>query len=626
MKATLVFWLLAGLRSPAAAETIAEINGNRFLSPYAGKTVTNVTGLLIAKGPDGIWIRSTTPDDDDATSEAIYVYSKTVGSALSVGDIIALDGKVSEYRSSDSYIYLTEITSPKNVRVVSTGHEVKPLVIGKDTLSPPTVQYTGLDGGDIYGVPNAVANISAENPVLQPTKYGLDFWESLSGELVTVKAPRAVKTPNKYGDTWVVGGWTVSGENEHGGVTMSDKDSNPEVIIIGSPLDGTKNPSDSKMGDELEDITGVVQQAFGFYSILPLTAIKTVTSASAAAPPTTLLSKGQCRAITVGSYNVENLAPTSAHLSKIASQIVNYLKTPDLLFIQEVQDDSGPTDDGVVSADATLTALVGAIKDLSNVTYAFTDINPLSNEDGGQPGGNIRVAYLYRPEVVSLYLPNKGGPTDATEVVSTQVKGKSKGKGNGKGRGSDSVPTLSFNPGRVDPANPAWKDTRKPLAAAWLAKGASRPFYTVNVHWTSKGGGTSLHGDQRPPVNGGVAARIAQANVTASFVAEILAIDPAANVIAAGDFNEFAFVQPLKTFAFVSSLIELDEAVKAPVVERYTYAYDMNAQALDHMYVSPALAKSTTTRFGHIHVNSWAAYDDVVSDHDPSVALFDVCG
>jgi hypothetical protein len=55
-------------------------------------------------------------------------------------------------------------------------------------------------------------------------------------------------------------------------------------------------------------------------------------------------------------------------------------------------------------------------------------------------------------------------------------------------------------------------------------------------------------------------------------------------------------------------------------------AFDMNAQALDHMYVSPALARRKSTKFEHIHVNSWASYDDMVSDHDPSVALFDVCG
>lgn len=213
----------AGLQSLAAALTIAEINGNKFISPYSGQAVTNVTGLLIAKGPNGIWIRSTTPDDDKATSEAVYVFGNKVGTNLTAGDIITLDGKVSEYRTNEAYIYLTEITSPKNVQVVSSGNTVTPLVIGKDTLPPPTVQYTSLDNGDIYGLPNAVANISEVNPVLNPTKYGLDFWESLSGELVTVKAPKAIKTPNKYGDTWVIGDWAVTGKNKHGGLTMSDK-------------------------------------------------------------------------------------------------------------------------------------------------------------------------------------------------------------------------------------------------------------------------------------------------------------------------------------------------------------------------------------------------------------------
>ncbi|KAL2134069.1 hypothetical protein VTI74DRAFT_1065 [Chaetomium olivicolor] len=617
MKPTpVVCWVFASLQSLAAALTIAEINGNKFLSPYSGQTVTNVTGLVLAKGPNGIWIRSPTPDDDKATSEAVYVFSNSVGANLNVGDIITLDGKVSEYRSNANYIYLTEVTSPKNVRVRSSGNAVTPLVIGKDTLSPPTVQYSNLDNGDIYSLPNAVANISEVNPVLDPTKYGLDFWESLSGELVTVKAPRAIKTPNKYGDTWVIGDWAVTGKNKHGGLTMSDKDSNPEAIIIGAPLDGTKNPTTSKMGDAFEDITGVVQQVFGFYTILPLTALKPSVLSSAIAPPTSFLSARKCNALTIGSYNVENLAPNSAHLPKIAAHIVDYLKTPDLMFIQEVQDNSGPTDDGVVSANATLTTLVEAINSLSGVSYSFADVDPISNADGGQPGGNIRQAYLYRPDVISLYNPNQGGSNDATEVVPAK----------GKGKGFGGAPTLSFNPGRIEPGNAAWKDSRKPLAAVWKAKGAKRPFYTVNVHWSSKGGGTSLHGDRRPPINGAVEARMAQANVTGSFIAKILKLDPSANVIAAGDFNEFAFVQPMKTFSAISRMVDLDEAAKIPIEERYTYAYDMNAQALDHMYVSPALAHNRATRFEHIHANSWAAFGDVVSDHDPSIALLDVCG
>ena len=84
-------------------------------------------------------------------------------------------------------------------------------------------EFSSLDGGDIYAIPNAVANISTENPVLDPENYGLDFWESLTGELVTVKAPTALKIPSSYRDTWVIGDWKVTGKNDAGSLTMSAK-------------------------------------------------------------------------------------------------------------------------------------------------------------------------------------------------------------------------------------------------------------------------------------------------------------------------------------------------------------------------------------------------------------------
>lgn len=80
----------------------------------------------------------------------------------------------------------------------------------------------------------------------------------------------------------------------------------------------------------------------------------------------------------------------------------------------------------------------------------------------------------------------------------------------------------------------------------------------------------------------------------------------------------------MKTFAATSGLRDLDEVVNMPAEERYTYTFDMNTQALDHMYVSPALAAKA--QYEHLHVNSWAAPADVVSDHDPSLAVLNVCG
>lgn len=618
---------LAASVAVSSALTIAEINGNKFLSPYNGQTVSNVTGVVTAKGPDGIWIRSTTPDRDARTSESLYVFGAKFASTnnLTVGDAISVGGKVTEYRSSKDYVYLTELSNPVLEEKLSSGNKVKPLVIGKDTTDPPTEQFSSLDGGFVFAVPNNVSLVSVANPVLDPKNYGMDFWESLSGELVTVRKPTAVNKPNNFGDTWVVGNWKVTGRNKRGGLTQVDKDANPETILIGSPLDGTKNPPTTKLGDDLDDITGIVTQAFGFYRILPTTALAVKKSAKPTLPnPTKLKSAGKCSGLTFGAYNVENLSPNSTHLPAIAAHIVTYLRSPDVLFLQEVQDDNGPTNDAIVSANLTLSTLSAAIASLGGPAYAFTDVDPVDDQDGGQPGGNIRTAYFYKPDLVRLHKPNPGGSLDATEVLPG--------------------PSLRYNPGRIDPANPAWTASRKPLVAHWDVlgkKGATEgSFFTVNVHFGSKGGSSSIQGDARPPVNGGVADRQAQAEITAAFVKvsnysllpsattlttpqTILATSPTAHVITAGDFNEFTSAAPLTAYVARSGLADLDAVAGIKPAERYTYLFDGQAQQLDHMFVSEALRKGA--EYEHVHVNTWVG-DAQISDHDPSVARLDVCG
>lgn len=136
-----------------------------------------------------------------------------------------------------------------------------------------------------------------------------------------------------------------------------------------------------------------------------------------------------------------------------------------------------------------MTTLSAAIAAAGGPSYTFTEIVPVDDQDGGQPGGNIRVAYLYKPNVLRLYKPNPGSSLDATAVVAG--------------------PALKFNPGRIEPENPAWTNSRKPLVAQWevVEKSGGKKqntFFTVNVHFGSKGGSSSIHGDARPPVNGGV--------------------------------------------------------------------------------------------------------------------------
>lgn len=78
------------------------------------------------------------------------------------------------------------------------------------------------------------------------------------------------------------------------------------------------------------------------------------------------------------------MAPTGTHILDVANHIAHVLLTPDIMFLQEIQDNSGPTDDGVVSANVTLSTLVAAIAKASNVTYSFVDIDPVDGQDGGK--------------------------------------------------------------------------------------------------------------------------------------------------------------------------------------------------------------------------------------------------
>lgn len=597
---------VALLVSLASGESIVQINGNRFLSPLEGQNVTDVRGVVTAKGPNGFWIRAEKANPGHLGSQSVYVFGDENLDSVAVGNVISLNGRVEEYRSNDDYLYITEIVDATDISVKKKEAPVKPLVLGQGKLKPPTEVYTNLDNGDIFGIPNDQNQVSAVNPVLKPKRFGLDFWERLAGELVTVRKARAISKPNQYGDTWVVGAWPTTGNNDRDGLTVTDGDANPEAVIILEPLDGTENPQSTKVGDQLEEITGIVQYAFGNYGIYPQTALTTTRSKQPALPPPTKLkSSGDCSGVTFGQYNVENLDPDSDTFDAIAGQIVDYLRSPDVLFLQEIQDNNGATDDGTVSANVTLSQLVEAIGAAgSAVNYTYVEIPPVNNAEGGEPGGNIRNAYLYNADIIQLYKPNPGSSTEATEVLPG--------------------PELSLNPGRIDPSNSAWENSRVPLAAAWEIIDDGSVFFTVNVHWTSKGGSTSLFGDSRPPVNGGVEQREAQAQATASFIADILSEDSNAAIVSAGDYNEFAFVGPMETFVDVSGLEDLDVVARIPEVERYTYVFGQNSQQLDHMHVSPKLAEGKVG-FEHVHVSSWVTYADQVSDHDPSVARLNVC-
>ena len=66
----------------------------------------------------------------------------------------------------------------------------------------------------------------------------------------------------------------------------------------------------------------------------------------------------------------------------------------------------------------TWQAFIDAIETAGGPTYDYRQIDPQNNQDGGQPGGNIRVVFLYRTDRGLSFVDRPGGTsTSATTVV-----------------------------------------------------------------------------------------------------------------------------------------------------------------------------------------------------------------
>jgi predicted extracellular nuclease len=177
---------------------------------------------------------------------------------------------------------------------------------------------------------------------------------------------------------------------------------------------------------------------------------------------------------------------------------------------------------------------------------------------------------------------------------------------------------LSLSPGRIDPANPAWANSRKPLAGEFTWKG--RTIIAIANHFNSKGGDDPLFGRFQPPNRVTEVQRHQQATVVADFVSDVLAADKQANVIVMGDLNDFEFSETLEILED-GGLTNLMKTL--PAWERYSYVFDGNSQTLDQILVTKALM-SPKPEYDSVHVN--AEFHDQASDHDPQVARLHVSG
>ena len=572
---------------------IHEIQGAAHRSPLAGETVSGVAGIVTAKLDNGFYLQDPVTDADPATSEAVFVFTSSSPASVVVGDAVEVGGRVSEFRpggSSGTNLTTTEIVSP-SISVVSTGNPLpSPTAIGAAGRVPP----------DMVIEDDATGSVETSG-VFDPSFDGIDFYESLEAMRVEVDDAVAVGPTNAFGEIPVVAddGASAGIRTVRGGVVIRPEDFNPERIQLDDSILATPKVN---VGDHFDGpAVGVLDYSFGNFK-LNITA------------PLARVDDGLVREVTraprdqeiaVGTYNVENLDPGDGDaFARHADLIVNHLRSPDVLAIEEVQDNDGATDDGVTDATVTWNLLVAAIEAAGGPHYEYRQIDPVDDADGGEPGGNIRVGFLFRTDRGVSFIDRPGGnSTTATHVVD-----------------HPSGPRLTLSPGRVDPQNAAWEDSRKPLAGEFRMHG--KKVFVIANHFASKGGDDPLFGRFQPTVRSSEIQRHAQAQVVHDFVEDLFAADPDANAIVLGDINDFEFSETVEILGAGGSLTSLMETL--PKAERYSYDFEGNSQVLDQVLVSPSLLASFPVDYDPVHVNS--EFFDQTSDHDPQVARIDFRG
>jgi predicted extracellular nuclease len=603
--------------APAAAQcppdpSIPEIQGAGHVSPCLGVDVTT-SGVVTAVAFNGFYLQDPEGDGDDATADGIFIFTSGAPS-VAVGNVVEVSGPVSEFipgGAASGNLSTTQLATP-DVSIAGSAPLPDPVVIGLGGRVPPN---QAVISDDELPVNLQNSDEAAANP-FDPDEDGIDFYESLESMLVVIEEPVAVSATRTFSsvssELFVVtndgaavfppealtprGALLLQPDPDHRG------DQNPERVQV--QFDGTLFPADVPaiaVGDLLGNITGVVGYSFGNFEVNATQPFEIIPGLLE--EESTELEGGR-RRLTVASYNVLNLSPLpedDAQRAELASQIVGALGSPDIIALQEVQDDSGEADDGTVTADMTLQALVDAVVTAGGPRYRFFDVPPADGASGGVPGGNIRNAFLYNPARV-----------ERVDFVSL-------------------TPDVLAAAGVGNPD--AFLGTRDPLVGTFLFN--RRTVTIINNHLTSRTGSTPVFGAIQPFVQAGEDEREAQVQALNDYVDFLLEEDRHARIIVAGDLNTFQFTNDLVTilpgekpvlFNLVD-LLESDRKRRFRDDEVYTFNFEGNSQVLDHMLVTKNLLHRA--RFDIVHVN--VDFPDgeglvAASDHEPIIGRFRLLG
>ncbi|MEU7845204.1 lamin tail domain-containing protein [Micromonospora sp. NPDC049114] len=653
---------------PADRSPLAPASGNGTSSTmYDVRGV--ITQLTLARTTAGaeqngffLQSRSGDTDGDPTSSDGVFVFMGTFTSLVggyvpTVGDEVVLRARVSEYYN------LTQLSGASLVRRIATGLDVDTTVAVTDAVPP--VELT-----------------EAQR-----------WWERHEGARLRVRAGSgAVSGRDVFSSTADAELWVVDRDDPlldradpYARRVFRDShpldndpsrrfdDGNGQRVLLGSMgVKGTAGDSTALLPpahtfDTLRaDAVGGVYYSFEKYGVQ----VERAEFDAGADPSKNNPPKPADRSqeVAVATYNVENLydyrddpfdgcdfagnsgcpgvsppfdyVPSSEadyreHLTSLADQIVSDLHAPDLILVQEAEDQDICTVSGAAltcgdtnnadGAPDSIQELALAVAAAGGPAYAAT------YDRTGADARGITAAFLYRTDRLSLAAATANDPLlGSTPTVQYRAPGL---PGNADVQNPKALNAVL--PADVDTST--GKDgnnvfTRAPQLGKFTvaaAPGAAERFtlYALSNHYSSG-------------PDGRIGQRREQATYGAAIVTAIEASDRSARVVYGGDLNVFPRPDdPIATAAqptpsdqlaplYEAGLHNLWDTLVAQVpASAYSYSFEGQAQTLDHLFVNDALyGDLVQVRAAHVNADWPAEFTGDgsrgSSDHDPQVARF----
>lgn len=535
----------------SSLKSIQLVQGTGLYSPLAG-AIVRVRGVATGRSATGFYLQDPNPDLDDSSSCGIFV-SATSAQMAEFGarlwqQVLEVSGIVLDYIRSENDRPSTQIVLQELEFLDQEAPEIEPVWLSAELL------------------PLNCAALSKR----------LNNWESM---VVGIRSGAVFSAPsNPFGDYVVVLRGMLHGHPQSRlGTAVLDPE-NPERWFPGFRIARTDDAPLVNVGDRLaQDVFGPLSYRANSFQIVArgklkvqYTGLSEKLSALAIDPGPEFTS-----ILTLNAFNLDQHLERAElvedprrdidddvgdrRFEMLAKVIVRQALSPAIIALQEIQDNDGAEITAVTDAHLTYLRLVNAVRKQGGPDYLWADIAPIANADGGQPGGNIRNAYLYDPARVEL-LPG-----------SLQLLG------------ADTE---------------AFEGSRKPLVAHFRVRRSDKSLAVINVHLASKRHQYSIFAPSQAGFDPRERTRIDQALLIRAHLEELQA--RGLDYYVTGDFNDFDFSPTLAALCGESS-VNLVDAI--PVQERFDYNHRGKLHTLMHAIVSHAQAQPGRWHFQILHGN-----------------------